>query len=490
MSQRPNIIYILADDQGHGDATCYNPNCKAPTPRIDQLAREGCRFTDAHTSSAVCTPTRYSVLTGRYNWRSWMKRGVLAGHSPMLLEPDHPTVAAFLQQHGYRTACIGKWHLGLGWQTTDGEPFPREHITSFPLEPLERIDFRKPVTEGPNDFGFDESLIIPSSLDIPPYVYLENGSPTGVPSEQNMLGVDTPYLMRQGPAVPGMKAEDVLPTFKDRVVQFIDDHAQSDNDQPFFIYFPLTAPHTPIVPIAEYRGTTPIGLYGDFITQIDAVVGEVLDALQRNDLADDTLVIYTSDNGASPAVRLDELAAQGHEANWPWRGTKADLYEGGHRVPFVARWPNGIPAGQVCEQTICTTDLFATVAGILNQPLPESAGEDSADLSPVWRGEHDADGDAPPLREAIVHHSVSGHFAIRRGKWKLLEARGSGGWSFPKEHVAAEANLPEHQLYDLEQDPREQANLIHRHPDVAEELRALLDRYRNEARSVPAGAAS
>ena len=475
MPQKPNIFYILADDQGYGDVGCYNPNCKAPTPRIDQLANEGCRFTDAHTSSSVCTPTRYSILTGRYNWRSRLKRGVLGGGSPMLLEQGRPTVASFLQQHGYHTGCIGKWHLGLGWHTTDGHAATEDHA-NLDQQDLHRIDYTKPVSEGPNDFGFDESFIIPASLDIPPYVYLENGQPTGIPSEENMLGVDTPYLMRKGPAVPGLKAEDVLPAFTRRAVEFIDRHAREQSDQPFFLYFPMTAPHTPIVPTGAYRGTTPAGLYGDFLYQIDAVVGELLDALERNQLSEDTLVIYTADNGASPAVRLDELAALGHEPNRPWRGTKADLYEGGHRVPFIARWPKMTPAGSTCHQTMCTTDLFATVAGLVDETVPAGGGEDSADFSDVLRGRTPE----APLRESTIHHSVSGHFAIRRGKWKLLEAQGSGGWSFPTEAQAAEANLPEYQLFDMEQDPCETTNLAGAHPDVVDELRGLLDTQRAE----------
>ena len=482
MPRRPNIVYILADDQGYGDVGCYNPNCKAPTPRIDRLAAEGCRFTDAHTSSAVCTPTRYSILSGRYNWRSWLPAAVLAGHSPALLERDRPTVASFLQEQGYRTACIGKWHLGLGWATHDGEAFPREQPEGFPLEAIERIDFMRPVSDAPNDFGFDESFILPASLDIPPYVYVEDAMPTGVPRETNKLGVDNEYLMREGPAVPGMKAEEVLPTFTERVERFIDRHAAERSEQPFFLYFPLTAPHTPIVPIEEHRGSTPIGLYGDFISQIDATVGRVVDALERNGLGRDTLVVFTSDNGASPAVRLEELAARGHEANWPWRGIKADLYEGGHRVPFVVRWPEGVAAGTVSDQTICTTDLFATAAGILGVDVPAGAAEDSVDVSPAWTRPDDAE----PIRSETVHHSVSGHFAIRRGPWKLLEARGSGGWSHPKEDAAAEASLPERQLFNLDRDPREATNLIAGHPEIAAELQRRLDELRGDAASAPA----
>jgi arylsulfatase A len=481
-ARKPNIVYILADDQGYGDVQCFNPGCKAPTPCLDRLAAGGMRFTDAHTSSAVCTPTRYSILTGRYNWRSWLKSGVLTGESPPLLENGRPTVASFLREHGYRTACVGKWHLGLGWRTKDDEPFPEGH-TDWKGESHARIDFSRPLSSSPNDFGFDESFIIPASLDIPPYVYVENGRCTAIPTEENELGVDTPYLMRKGIAAPGMRAEDVLPTFTRRAVETIDRHFSANADQPLFLYFPLTAPHTPIVPAKEYRGRTEIGLYGDFVTQIDAVAGEIMDALSRNGQDGNTLLVFTSDNGASPAAKLDELAAMGHEPNAPWRGHKADLYEGGHRTPLIARWPDVTPAGSVSGQTVCTTDLFATVAGIIGAAVPEGAGEDSRDLGPLFCGE-EPDGD---LREATVHHSVSGHFAIRRGKWKLLEARGSGGWSFPREEEAEKFNLPPVQLFNLEEDPRESMNLAPGFPEVVKELQALLERYRAEGRSVRHG---
>ncbi|MDH7568489.1 MAG: arylsulfatase, partial [Armatimonadota bacterium] len=342
--KRPNILYILADDQGYGDVGCNNPNCKAPTPHLDSLAREGMRFTDSHTSSAVCTPTRYSILTGRYNWRSRLKSGVLTGESPLLVERDRPTVASLLRGQGYWTACIGKWHLGLGWQVREGEPFTLNQF-DWKGESLRRIDYSKPVTEGPNEVGFDYSFIIPSSLDIPPYVYLENGRCTGIPSEETMIGVDTPYLMRRGMAVPGMRAEEVLPTFTRVVCEKLEEHARTRAGQPFFLYFPLSAPHTPIVPAREFRGRTPIGLYGDFLSQIDAVVGEVLACLRRQKLEENTLVIFTADNGCAPQAGVAELEAKGHRPSYVYRGYKADIYEGGHRVPFIARWPARVRAG-------------------------------------------------------------------------------------------------------------------------------------------------
>ena len=479
MSNHPNIVYILADDQGYGDVGCFNPNCKAPTPVLDRMAEEGMRFTDSHTSSAVCTPTRYGILTGRYNWRSRLKSGVLTGESPALLEEGRETVASYLQKNGYYTACVGKWHLGLGWQTKDGRELSI-HGQDWEGDVLKHIDYSRPVTDSPNDHGFDYSFIIPSSLDIPPYVYLENGECIGIPSEETQIGVDTPYLMRRGMAVPGMQAEDVLPTFKSKAIEKIQERSEAD-DQPFFLYLPLSAPHTPIVPTDEYRGTTDIGLYGDFVTQVDALVGEVLNCLEERGLADDTLVVFTSDNGASPAAKIDELKQMGHDPNAPWRGTKADVYEGGHRTPFIARWPGVIEPGSVCEQTTCTTDLFATVASIVGGELPNDAAEDSYDMTPLLRGD-EIEGD---FREATVHHSVSGHFAIRKGKWKLLEARGSGGWSFPKEDEAEELGLPEYQLYDMERDPGETTNLAAGMPEKVEELRQLLDKYRDEPRTAP-----
>ena len=478
MAEHPNIVYILADDQGYGDVGCFSPNCKAPTPVLDRLAREGMRFTDSHTSSAVCTPTRYGILTGRYNWRSWLKSGVLTGESAPLLEEGRETVASYLRKNGYRTACIGKWHLGLGWQVKEGDPFSPGH-TDWEGEALKRIDYTRPVTDGPNDHGFDYSFIIPSSLDIPPYVYLENGRCTGIPGEESKIGVDTPYLMRRGIAVPGMRAEDVLPTFKEKALATIRERSTATGDDPFFLYLPLSAPHTPIVPTDEYRGTTEIGLYGDFVTQVDALVGEVLGCLEQEGLAENTLFIFTSDNGASPAAKINELKEMGHDPNAPWRGAKADLYEGGHRTPFIARWPGVISPGSVCEQTTCTTDLFATVAAIVGEELTADAAEDSYNMLPLFRGE-DMEGG---FREATVHHSISGHFAIRQGKWKLLEARGSGGWSFPKEKEAAELGLPECQLYDIDRDPGETTNLAGALPEKVEELRAVLKRYREQPRS-------
>lgn len=473
----PNIVYLLADDLGYGDAGCYHPSCRVPTPWMDRVAAGGMRFTDFHTSSSVCTPTRYSILTGRYNWRSELKDGVLTGDSALLLERDRPGCAELLRRAGYSTACIGKWHLGLDWQTTEPTDL-RDPLYDWSMERMRKIDYSKPVLAGPNDCGFDESFILPASLDLPPYVYVENGQATGLPSEESELGVDTPYLMRKGPAQPGLKAEDVLPEFTRRNVEAIERLASQPN--PFFLYFPLTAPHTPIVPQRDLRGTTPVGPYGDFVSQVDAVLGEIYQALERAGVLDNTLLIFTSDNGASPAVKLEELAEMGHYPNGLWRGHKADLYEGGHRVPFLAHWPDRIAGGSVCSETICSTDFLATAASIAGVEVPENAGEDSADLTPLLEGRPSA----APIRPYTIHHSFSGKFAIRRGVWKFLEAPGSGGWSFPGDDDEESAKLPTRQLYRLDKDPRETTNLEAVHPEIADELAALLDQARAGDRTI------
>ena len=470
---RPNIVYILADDLGYGDVGCYETGARIPTGHIDELAGKGLRFTDCHTSSAVCTPTRYSILTGCYNWRSPLKSGVLTGESPLIIDENAPTCASVLRDAGYHTACIGKWHLGLGWETKDGTDL-HDPLNDWSLERLKHLDFGKPVSNGPNSLGFDESFILPASLDIPPYVYLEDHCCVGTPSEESELGVDTPYLMRRGIAVPGLKAETVMPTFTERCVGAIDRLA--GKEKPFFIYFPLTAPHTPIVPTEEFRGSTDIGLYGDFVREIDDIVGQVVEALRRNGILEETLIIFTSDNGASPAVHLDELRKLGHSPNGWWRGHKADLYEGGHRVPFIVHWPAAVQPG-VCDQTICTTDFLATAATLAGASIPEGGARDSADLTPLLLGEQPP---GEPVRSSTIHHSVDGKFAIRSGPWKLLDAPGSGGWSFPRTDSPEAEKLPPRQLYNLEKDPGETMNLIDVYPEEASRLLAELDRIRED----------
>ncbi len=450
----PNIVFILADDMGYGDPQCLNPESQIPTPNMNRLAEEGMVFTDAHSGSAVCTPTRYGVLTGRYSWRTHLKSGVLWGYSPMLIDPQRMTTASLLKKYNYRTACVGKWHLGLG-----GE---------------EETDYSQPLRPGPLDVGFDYFFGIPASLDMIPYVYVENDHVVELPTETIEEKREGGVFWRGGPIAPNFDFEEVLPTLTEKAVSFIDKCADQTPDQPFFLYFPLSAPHTPWVPTEEFRGTSGAGLYGDFVHQVDHMIGRVLEALDRHNLTDNTLVILSSDNGADERF----IEAQDHDANHIYRGQKSDAWDGGHRIPFIARWPQHVKAGSQCNQTICLNDLLLTFAAIIDEPVPEDAGEDSYNVLPYLLGETDRS-----IREATVHHSVNGTFAIRKGQWKLIYACGSGGWTKPEEDC--EPDAPKWQLYDMKNDVREQHNLYNERQDIVQELDALLNQYKESGRSAP-----
>ncbi|MCA9222581.1 MAG: sulfatase-like hydrolase/transferase [Planctomycetales bacterium] len=467
-NDRPNIVYILADDLGYGDVRCLNPEGKIATPNLDRLAADGVIFTDAHSSSSVCTPTRYGVLTGRYNWRSRLKSSVLWGFSQRLIEQDRLTVPAMLQQHGYATGCFGKWHLGMNWPLKDGG-FASQDADGW------KVDYTAPIQEGPNAVGFDEFFGISASLDMPPYVFIQNDRSVGVPTVEKKW-------IRQGPAHVDFEAIDVLPRITTEATNFIDRHAAAAKDgRPFFLYFPLNAPHTPILPTAEWQGKSGLNSYADFVMQVDDTVGQVMAALERHGLAENTLVVFTSDNGCSPQADFAELESKGHDPSYVFRGHKADIFEGGHRVPFLVRWPARVKAGGTCDQTVCLVDLMATAAEIVGTKLPDSAGEDSVSFLPALL-DPSLEG---PLREATVHHSINGSFSIRQGRWKLELCGDSGGWSQPRPNSKAAAGLPNVQLYDLEADIAESRNLEAEHPEVVARLTKLLEHYVEQGRSTP-----
>jgi arylsulfatase A-like enzyme len=452
----PNILYILADDLGWGDLSCYNPSSAIPTPNLDRFATQGVRFTDMHSPSSVCTPTRYGILTGRYCWRTQLKKGVLWGYSPNLIEPGRLTVPALLQKYGYTTAGIGKWHLGLGT--------------------AEKVDYSGRFSPGPLDHGFDSYFGIPASLDMEPYVYIDNDHaferPTGTtPGQNSPRGV----FWRPGPIAPGFKIEEVLPTLEQRAVHFI--ATRREARKPFFLYLPLTAPHTPWVPGKAFRGRSKAGDYGDFVAQTDAVIGAVLGALDENKLSSNTLVFITSDNGAHWTP--DDQQRFPHRANASWRGMKADIWEAGHRIPFLARWPGHIKPGSVSNQLGCLTDLAATVADVIGAKLLRNAAEDSFSLVPALTGVKKG-----PVRETVVHHSSEGMFAIRQGPWKLALGLGSGGFSEPKT-LPADASGVTGQLFNLASDPGETTNLFKQEPKVIADLSALLNRYQLQGFSRP-----
>ena len=481
ISAPPNIVYVLCDDLGYGDVKCLNADGKIATPHCDRLAAEGMIFTDAHSSSSVCTPTRYGILTGRYNWRSRLKRGVFGGMSPPLIEAGRLTVPAFLREHGYATAAVGKWHLGMNWPLKPDAAAFNDSVEKG-AEGW-RVDFSKPIANGPNSAGFDYFFGIAASLDMVPYTFIENDRVTALPTVDKafpMMAGRSGGNTRKGPGAADFEAVKVLPALTAKAEEIIGAHAAAKDGKPFFLYLALNAPHTPIAPGAEWLGRSGLNPYADFVMQVDATLGAVLAALEKGGLAENTLVIFTSDNGCSPEAKFDELLAKGHNPSDRFRGTKADIFDGGHRIPFIVRWPARVKAGQTSDQLICLTDLFATCAEILGEKLPGTAAEDSVSILPALLGE-----DTAPLREAIVHHSINGSFAIRQGNWKLELCADSGGWSAPRPGSPAAKNLPTVQLYDLAADIGETRNVQAEHPEIVAHLRALLEKYAADGRSTP-----
>jgi arylsulfatase A-like enzyme len=487
-ADHPNVVYVLADDLGYGDVSRYNDDSRIPTPNLDRLADEGRTFTDAHAPSAVCTPTRYSLLTGQYCWRTELDSNVLWPWDPPLIDADRLTVPELLGRHGYDTACIGKWHLGWDWPTDDGRPASGdipigagEHERRRELN--DRIDFEAPIRGGPTDRGFDYYF----GDDVPnfqPYTWIENDRIVDQPTAEkpdHMFGSD-------GPMAPGWTLEAVMPEITARAVEYVEDRAGADD--PFFLYFPLTAPHTPIVPAKRFRGRSDAGEYGDYVHEVDWAVGQVLDALDRAGVADDTLVVFTSDNGpehlsgTEDARAYDHIREYGHHSMDGLRGVKRDTWEGGHRVPFIARWPDEVPTGTTSDETICHVDLLRTLASLLGTDLPADAGEDSYDVLPALRG--DADG----IREATVHHGAFGTLAIRKGDWVLIDAPTGDAMEAEPEWFREEHGYEPHdqpgELYDLSTDRAQRDNRYADRPEKVEELRSLLTEYRESGRSVPA----
>jgi len=462
----PNIVYILTDDMGYGDVSAFNEHAAWKTPNMDRLASEGMMFTDAHSGSSVCTPTRYGIITGRYSWRSRLKRGVLKGRSEPLIEKERMTVASLLKKHGYETACIGKWHLGLGWQF-----FPEKE---------DSIDFSKPLTDTPNDHGFDYSYIIPASLDMSPFVYIENDHSTTIPTKYT-VSKDRYGWWRRGLTGDDFVHRQVLPHLTSRSIDFIRKHVKEQPGKPFFLYFAMPAPHTPIIPTKEFQGKSHTTPYGDFVLEVDAMIGKVMEEIKKEGLEKNTLFIVTSDNGASRACHFDDLAKFGHDPSYIFRGSKSDIWEGGHRIPFIARWPGVIDPGSSCDRTICLTDLMATCAAITGDKLPENAGEDSYNILSYFKGKKLDE----QIRPGTVNHSINGSFALRQGPWKLEMCKGSGGWSFPNRRQVDTMDLPPLQLYNLEEDISETTNVWDQYPDRVKTMEEQLKQYILEGRSTP-----
>ena len=454
-SAKPNIVVVLADDFGFGDAACYDPKfSKIPTPNIDRLAREGMSFTQAHSSSAVCTPTRYGLLTGRYNWRSRLQGGVLGPYAAPLISSGRLTVAGLLKQQGYYTAAIGKWHLGWQYPKLDGKEV-----------------FDQPITEGPTTRGFDYyfGTDVPN---YPPYTFIENDRVTVQPTAQFFANKDKSlFIHRDGPMAPGWRFDRILPTLTEKAVDYIGQRAKGK--QPFFLYFALTTPHEPIAPSEQFIGKSGISGVGDLIMESDWALGQVMDALAKQGLADNTLIIFTSDNGHCAYTGLEPFEKAGHRVSGPYRGYKMDAWDGGHHLPFIARWPGVVKPGSQCAQITSHNDLMATCAEITGATIPPTAAVDSFSLLALLKGENH------PIREAVVTHSSRGMFAIQRGEWKLIVGQGAGSGR------PGDTGPEPGQLYNTTTDIGELKNLYAQHPEIVAELTALLKRYVEDGRSTP-----
>lgn len=467
-AERPNVILVMADDLGIGDISPTNPDCKIRTPNLQKLADEGLTFHDAHSSSAVCTPTRYGLLTGRYNWRSRLAKGVLSGTSEHLIPADRPTLGHLMRASGYHTAMVGKWHLGWDWHKSGG-----------------KIDFTKPVKNGPDINGFDRYYGHCGSLDMPPYVWVDTGRITAVPNrEEGVSKSEDRYgWYRKGPISPDFQIDLVLPHLFDKSIAHVQEHAGAAKEgRPFFLYLALPAPHTPIVPLKPFKDSSGLNPYADFVAQVDHHMGQLLASLEEAGIDDNTLVIFTSDNGCSPEANFELLAQRGHDPSGGYRGHKADIYEGGHRVPLIVRWPGQIASGRTTKALVCLTDLYTTLEAITEQPRQTVGGEDGFSLLPVFAGEEVSE------RDTLVSHSIDGSFAIRKGPWKLCLSAGSGGWSEPRENVAKKQDLPPIQLFNLDDDPSERNNLASENRAQVETLIELLEQQVENGRCTPGDA--
>ena len=474
---KPNIIFILADDMGYGDVQALNPKSKIPTPHLNRLAKQGMTFTDAHSPSGVCTPTRYGVITGRYCWRSRLKRGVLGGYSAPLIEKDRPTVGSALQKAGYHTAAIGKWHLGMNMTRREGGKPSKDRRDGDG-----NVDFTKPIADSPITRGFHEYFGVSASLDMAPYVWIENDHFVKARLVQQPA-VKFPGYVRQGPRAADLKFEEGLDVLAERAAGFL--KRMVKQDKPFFLYLPLTGPHKPVTPHKRFQGKTGKGPYGDFVMNVDDAVGQVLKALDTNSLSDNTLVLFTSDNGSFMYRVEDEedhvnspdkqqYHSKNHRANGPWRGTKADIWEGGHHVPFFARWPGKVEAGSQCDRVITHTDLFATAAELAGAKIPKGAAADSYSYLPLLLGK-----EKQYSRPPVIHHSSGGMFAIREGDWKLILGNGSGGRQQPKGKAFTKPYI----LSNISEDQAETKNHAITEPKIVSRLEeAFQNIHQNEQR--------
>lgn len=490
--RRPNVVLIVADDLGYGDISAYNRSSGIDTPGIDEMAGRGISFSDAHATSSVCTPSRYSILTGEYNWRSGLKNGIVRLWDGPIIEEDQPTIGSILRDHGYDTACIGKWHLGWDWPTHDGS-HPND---SLPLglndeEAAQRriefgltnIDFTRPIASGPVQRGFDWyfGVDVPN---YPPYTWIENDR---IVEQPTVLKTDQ-FYGDEGWAAPGWSHQEMLPRFAQLACDYIAEHgAVQDERRPFFLYLPLTAPHSPVSPSEQFVGATPIGPYGDLVREVDWFVSRIRSALESAGIAEDTLLVFTSDNGPETEVGDDEgvyrrAERTGHHSSGELRGVKRDAWEGGHRVPLIAEWPGVIPEAQQSPALASLVDLLVTFADATGCPLPDSASRDGVSLLPVLTG------DAGQARESLVIHSFTGKFGVRKGPWMLIDAA-NGAENLEPEWLrqARGYHRDNHpaELFNLAEDPAQRVNLFAQHPEIVASLHRQLHAVQSQPEDLP-----
>lgn len=490
----PNVIIILADDMGYGDVSGLNPQAKTYTPYLDFLLAHGLSFTQAHASASVCTPSRYGLLTGRYAFRSEKAARGISGFHSSVFQSDRATLAHVFEAAGYQTACIGKWHLGLDWATTNNQPVEYDQETG-----RSNVDFHQSVKNGPNDFGFDYSFIHPASLDMPPYLFIRNQTPivdkvwttqqiypstldetTAAWDKKHTKEGDVYWRKgvwwRKGEIAQHFKVEECLSEIQSEGINFIKKQAMLQKleiGSPFFLYLPLTGPHTPWLPEKKYQGKSSVGDYGDFVLNIDGFVGEIYQTLVEQGIEENTILIFTSDNGAYWPE--EEIALQGHESNWGSRGQKGDIWEGGHRVPFILYWPKQIATSRQHDELVSLTDLYATFKEMTGQTMHRNEGEDSFSFLSVLFGNKEA------TRHTMIHHSSRGMFAIRDREWKLIDGIGSGGFS-PSETEVKEG---EGQLYWISTDHIESNNYYQEKPTRVAELKEKLSQQKSAGRTRP-----
>jgi arylsulfatase A len=477
-SKNPNIIFILADDMGFGDLGCYNPESKIPTPNMDKLASEGIIFLDAHSPAALCTPSRYGLLTGRYCWRTRLKKGVILGYDETpLIENSRSTIAKILREKGYSTACIGKWHLGMNWQTKNGYKIQNDsdkwEDNPILTENEANIDFSKPVSGGPVELGFDYFFgSLGCTTSDPPYCFIENSHIPVVPSEQS----PSKYFGLPG-FVPGawskdFSLENVDVEFTNKAISYIGSHNETKPNDPFFVYLALSSPHNPFLPPEFTLGKSAEGPRGDLVMVVDWSVGKIMDCLKKLGIEENTLLILTSDNGAVKG-------ANGHLSEWKFRGYKSNILEGGHRVPFIARWPRRILPGSLSEEVISLTDMFASISSLVSHPVTDNEGEDSYNVLPSILGSKSIEN-----KNAVrIFHSGSGVFAVRKGDWILVQGTSGSGSSSgtgarsPGIHPDSLRMIG--QLYNLSHDPYQKINLWESETSMRDSLAALLEKVKS-----------